>query len=111
MIKSSVLSPFNFNLLTKSRMKYPINRLEYERPPTNGKKNNRKKTKSGDHQHRNETPFHVDVLRHPTGKYIANKEKVPKTGPFGTPKTKSVEKELEPLMHTCSIFKIRWKPL
>ena len=62
-------------------MKYRIKRLECERPQTNSKKNNRKKNKSGNHQHRNETPFHVDVLCHPTGKYIEGKGGVPKQIP------------------------------
>lgn len=52
-------------------MKYPINRLECERPPTNSKKNNQKNNKSVNRQHINDTPFHVDNSRHPTGKYIA----------------------------------------
>ena len=38
-------------------MKYSMSRLECERPPTNRKKINRKKSKSGNHGHKNETYY------------------------------------------------------
>ena len=74
MIKSSVLSPFNFYVFNDFQ-RYPMNRFECESPPrTNSMKKN--------HLHINETPFHVDVLCHPAERYITGKGAVPKQIPM-----------------------------
>ena len=70
--------------LTTSKKIYPINRLECERLlQTNSMKKDQKKNKSGNHQHINETPFHVDLLCHPAERYITNKGSVPKPSTCG----------------------------
>ena len=51
MIKSTVYHRLTSICLTTSRKRYPINRLECERPPTNSRKKNKKKHKSGNHLH------------------------------------------------------------
>ena len=99
MMNGSVLSPFNFNLFNDIQEELPINRLECERPlRTNSMTKNRKKYKSGNHLHINETPFS-------SGEVYNRQRSGPKTDPCGTPKATSVEEEIEPLMHTyCNRF-------